>query len=110
MADQMAFLLFGDQSVIAHGCLADFFAEANHGILCKAFLDQTVSALQKELDRFPKFERQRIPKFASIQELNERYHAGTQKNAALDSALLCITQLALYFECVAHRSTQGISS
>ena len=98
MADQMAFLLFGDQSLIAHDCLADFFAGGNHGILCKSFLERAVSALQQELDHCSKIERQRIPPFSSIPELNERYHAGTQRNAALDSALLCITQLALYFE------------
>jgi hypothetical protein len=98
MADQMAFLLFGDQSVIAHDSLANFFAGPRHGILCKAFLDQTVTALQKELDHLPKIERQKIPKFTSIPELNERYHAGGQRNSALDSALLCLTQLALYFE------------
>lgn len=98
MADQMAFLLFGDQSLIIHDCLSDFYAGANHGILCKTFLERTVSALQQELERCSKVDRRRIPGFSSIQELNERYHAGPQRNAALDSALLCIAQLALYFE------------
>jgi hypothetical protein len=98
MADQMAFLLFGDQSLIIHDCLADFFAGGNHGILCKSFLERTVVALQQELDRCSKFDRRRIPTFKSIQELSERYHVGTERNAALDSALLCISQLALYFE------------
>lgn len=98
MADQMAFLLFGDQSLITHDCLAEFFAGAKHGILCKSFLEQTASALQRELDRIPKVDHREIPPFASIQELNERYDAQARRIGALDSALLCITQLALYFQ------------
>jgi hypothetical protein len=98
MADQMEFLLFGDQSLIIHDCLADFFAGANHGILCKSFLDRTVTALQREIDSCEKVDRRRIPAFTSIQELNEHYHSGAQRNAALDSALLCVAQLALYFK------------
>ena len=98
MADQMAFLLFGDQSLIIRDCLADFFAGANHSILCKSFLEQSVSAIQREIDTCSKAHRLRIPAFASIQELNDRYHAGSERYAALDSALLCLAQLALYFK------------
>jgi hypothetical protein len=98
MADQMAFLLFGDQSLTIHDCLADFLIGANHGILCNSFLEKTVSGLQEELERLSSIDRRRIPAFATIQDLNERYHAGTRKNAALDSALLCVAQLALYIE------------
>lgn len=98
MADQMALLLFGDQSLIIHDCLVDFFTGPNRGILCQSFLERTVSALQDELGRLSNVDRRRIPTFTSIQELNERYHAGTAKNAGLESALLCITQLALYLQ------------
>jgi hypothetical protein len=98
MADQMAFLLFGDQSLTIHDCLADFLIGANYGVLCNSFLEKTACALQKELECLSSIDRRRIPAFATIQDLNERYHAGTRKNAALDSALLCVTQLALYIE------------
>lgn len=98
MADQMAFLLFGDQSLIIRDCLIDFFAGPSRGILCKSFLERSASALREELDRLSNVDRRRIPTFTSIQELNERYHSGTTKNAGLESALLCVTQLALYLE------------
>lgn len=94
----MVFLLFGDQSLNAYECLTDFFRRTNLGILSKSFLDQTSYALQNEIDRLSSIDRQLIPTFASIQELNERYHASTTKNSAVDSALLCITQLAIYIE------------
>ena len=98
MDDQMAFLLFGDQSLNVHECLADFFAAANHGILCKSFLEQTASAVRQEIDRCSEVDRRRMPAFTSIQELNECYRITAQRIAALDSALLCVAQLALYFK------------
>jgi hypothetical protein len=98
MADQMSFLVFGDQSLNIHECLVDFLSRGDHGILSKSFLERTNSALQEEVDRLSNIDRRRIPTFNSIQQLNERYHVQAQKNAALDSALLCIAQLALYIE------------
>jgi iron transport multicopper oxidase len=98
MADHMTFLLFGDQSLNAYECLAGFFRRTNLGILSKSFLEQTSSALQSEIDSLSSVDRQRIPSFSTIQELNERYHASNTKNSAVDSALLCITQLTHYIE------------
>jgi Starter unit:ACP transacylase in aflatoxin biosynthesis len=98
MAEDMAFLLFGDQSLNAYECLAAFFRRTNLGILSKCFLEQTSTALQNEIDRLSSVDRQRIPTFSSIQELNERYHVSTTKNSAVDSALLSITQLTHYIE------------
>jgi iron transport multicopper oxidase len=98
MAEHMAFLLFGDQSLNAYECLTGFFRRTNLSILSKSFLEQTSSALQNETDCLSSVDRQRIPTFSSIEELNERYHVSTTKNSAVDSALLCITQLTHYIE------------
>jgi len=98
MADQLAFLLFGDQFVDVHECLADFFRRENDRVLSDSFLKQTSSALEEEVDRLSNIERQRIPTFNTIQELNEKYDRQSQKTSALDSALVCITQLLLYIE------------
>lgn len=98
MADHMAFLLFGDQSLNAYECLAGFLRRTTLGILSKSFLEQTSLALQNEIDLLSSIDRQRIPTFSSIQELNERYHISNTKNSAVDSALLCITQLTHYIE------------
>lgn len=100
MADHMAFLLFGDQSLNAYECLAGFFRRADLNILSKSFLDQASSSLQNEIDRLSSVDRQRIPTFSNIQQLNERYHLSGQKNCAIDSALLCITHLTHYIESV----------
>jgi hypothetical protein len=101
MADHMAFLLFGDQSLNAYECLTGFFRRTELGILSKSFLEQASSSLQNEIDRLSSVDRQRIPSFSNIQQLNEKYHGSEQKNCAVDSALLCIAQLTQYIESAA---------
>jgi hypothetical protein len=98
MADQMAFLLFGDQSLDTHGFLADFFRRGAPSVLSKEFLRRAGDALREEVDQLPRVERQKIPLFRTLQQLNERYHAQSIKYPGIDSALLCITQLAHYIE------------
>jgi len=98
MTERLNFLLLGDQSFCVHEVLADFFRRESHGVLTRSFLDRASSVLQNEVDRLPRVERGKIPVFADIQQLNQRYHEQTQKTPALDSALLCIAQLALYIE------------
>lgn len=100
MADKLAFLLFGDQSTDTHGFLAEFFRQPNRGILANAFLDQVSHALRREIEALPKLERSKIPKFQSLQNLNERYFAQGLKHPGLDGALLCTSQLAHYIEYV----------
>ncbi|KAI0473239.1 polyketide synthase [Xylariaceae sp. FL0804] len=98
MADQMAFLLFGDQSLDTHGFLADFFRQGNPSILSKEFLARAGDALRDEIDQLPRVERQKIPIFRTLQQLNERYHSQSVKCPGIDSALLCIAQLAHYID------------
>jgi hypothetical protein len=98
MADKLAFLLFGDQSLDTHGFLAEFFAQPKQGLLAKAFLEQAGHALRKEVERSTRLERSRLPVFRTLQQLNERYYAQKLKHPGIDGALLCITQLAHYIE------------
>lgn len=98
MADRMAFLLFGDQSLNVHETLADFYHREDSGALSNSFLEHTATVLRDEVDGLSNVERLRIPTFSTIQDLNSSYNAQSRKNSALDSALLCITQLLLYIE------------
>lgn len=97
MSNQMAFLLFGDQSVETHGCLSDF-CKSGPSLLAKHFLTIVGTALQNEIDSLSAAQRQRFPSFRTIQQLNQRYHESGVKNLAIDSALLVATQLAHYIE------------
>lgn len=100
MTDRMAFLLFGDQSLNVHESITQFYQRENIGALSSNFLDRTAAALRDEVDGLSNVERLRIPTFSAIQDLNQSYNAQSQKTSALDSALLCITQLLLYIEYV----------
>ncbi|KAK4645321.1 Polyketide synthase [Podospora bellae-mahoneyi] len=98
MADKLAFLLFGDQSLDTHGFLAEFFRQEKQGILAKAFLEQAGHELRKEVEKLPRVERSRLPIFRTLQQLNERYYAQKLKHPGIDGALLCISQLAHYID------------
>lgn len=98
MTIQMAFLLFGDQSLDTHGFLADFHRQGNPSVLSKEFLQRAGEALRVEVENLPRAHRQRIPVFRTLQELNEKYHGQSIKYPAIDSALLCVAQLAHYIE------------
>ncbi|OIW23644.1 ketoacyl-synt-domain-containing protein [Coniochaeta ligniaria NRRL 30616] len=98
MADRLAFLLFGDQSLDTHGFLADFIRRGDQGILAKTFLEQSGRALWKEVEGLPALDRARLPIFRSLSHLNERYHAQSVKHPGIDGALLCVSQLAHYID------------
>ena len=109
MADKLAYLLFGDQSLDTHAFLADLFRQEQKGILAKAFLEQASHALRREIEQLNKLERARLPVFQTLQQLNERYHHQSRKHPGLDGALLCVTQLAHYIEYVLTR-VQGVDT
>ncbi|KAI8168501.1 Conidial yellow pigment biosynthesis polyketide synthase [Colletotrichum sp. SAR 10_71] len=98
MADKMSYLLFGDQSLDTHGFLAEFCRSGNPSTLAKTFLEQAGQALREEIDGLGKLERSKLPTFLTLRQLNERYHAQSIKHPGIDSALLCITQLAHYID------------
>ncbi|KAK0720633.1 hypothetical protein B0H67DRAFT_197461 [Lasiosphaeris hirsuta] len=98
MADKLAFLLFGDQSLDTHGFLAQFYRQEKQGLLAKAFLEQAGHALRKEVEELSRLERSRLPIFRTLQQLNERYHAQQLKHPGIDGALLAISQLAHYID------------
>ncbi|KAB5525769.1 hypothetical protein GE09DRAFT_1152588 [Coniochaeta sp. 2T2.1] len=98
MADRLAFLLFGDQSLDTHGFLADFVRRGDQGILAKTFLEQSGRALWKEVEALSALDRARLPVFRSLAQLNERYHAQSVKHPGVDGALLCVSQLAHYID------------
>lgn len=100
MSEQMAFLVFGDQTLDTHDFLADFYRRGNPSSLSTAFLKGAGTALSNEVTQLPYQLRQQIPPFSTVRDLNERYYISTTKCSAVDSALLCITQLATYIEYV----------
>ncbi|KAI1179145.1 polyketide synthase [Nemania sp. FL0916] len=98
MADQLSFLLFGDQSLDTHGFLADFLRRGNPSVLSREFLTLAGEALRNEIEGLPRVERLKMPMFRTLAQLNEGYHGEKIKFPGIDSALLCIAQLAHYID------------
>ncbi|KAI1109012.1 polyketide synthase [Nemania sp. NC0429] len=98
MADQISFLLFGDQSLDTHGFLADFLRKGDPSVLAREFLALAGDALKDEIGNLPRVERWKMPSFRTLPQLNERYHGQTIKSPGIDSALLCVAQLAHYID------------
>lgn len=96
--DTMALLLFGDQSVDIYGFLADFCRQGNPNILAKVFMERASHRLRDEVERLGRLERAKIPAFRTLPQLNERYHSQAIKHPGIESALLCIAQIAHYIE------------
>ena len=98
MSDNMAYYVFGDQSLETQSFLEDLCRRPEQGMLAKSFLDKAATALRQEVDRLSVVDRAQVPTFTTIQELNERYRGLQKKNNAIENALACISQLAHYIE------------
>ncbi|KAI0879113.1 polyketide synthase [Hypoxylon argillaceum] len=98
MADQLSFLLFGDQSLDTHGFLADFLRRGSPSVLSREFLKLAGDALRDEIENLPRVQRSKMPKFRTLPQLNAGYHGQDIKFPGIDSALLCIAQLAHYID------------
>src|ERR1700712_3997471 len=109
MSEKMSFLLFGDQSPGAYEFLADFYQYGNPSVLAISFLEQVGAALRDEVDHMSSVERQIVPTFSSIKDLNENYRVKKIKSSAVDSVLLCIAQLAHYIEYAASLHSEVLS-
>ncbi|CAK7266569.1 Type I Iterative PKS [Sporothrix epigloea] len=109
MAGKLTYLLFGDQSLDTYTFLSGFYRAGGQGVLAKAFLDQANNALLCEIEALGRLERSRLPRFKTLQQLNERYHAQEWKHPGLDGALLCVTQLAHYID-HAEKSWEDVAS
>ncbi|KAI0861579.1 polyketide synthase [Xylaria cubensis] len=89
-------LLFGDQSSDTHGFLADLHKQRPLTPLAREFLRQSGDALRDVIENLPRIEREKIPAFRTLAQLNEGYHRQEIKFPGIDSALLCIAQITHY--------------
>ena len=96
MPDKMDILLFGDQTVDTHAFLKDVLTRGKSNTLVTSFLVKASAVLREEVAQLPSLDRESIPNFSTIQELSDRHHEGQLVNTAVESALLCISQVAHY--------------
>ena len=95
---ELRILLFGDQSLDTQSFLrSQLLASRTNPLLC-LFLERTTLALRQEVSELSPLERKNIPAFSSIDELADRTFPQVKPHPGIESALLCISQLAHYFE------------
>lgn len=104
MSDQIDILFFGDQTVDTHAFLKSVLTRGKSNPLINSFIVKASALLREEVAQLPSLDRQSIPNFSTVQELSDRHHEGQLVNTAIESALLCISQLAHYLGYVAQPS------
>ncbi len=98
MAGEMRILLFGDQALDPHAYVrSQLLAGRTNPLLC-LFLQRVSVALSREIAQLSPLERKNIPSFSTVEELVDRTQSSHIFHTGIESALLCISQLAHYIE------------
>jgi hypothetical protein len=98
MAGEMRILLFGDQALDPHAYVrSQLLAGRTNPLLC-LFLQRVSVALSREIAQLSPLERKNIPSFSTVEELVDRTQSSQIFHTGIESALLCISQLAHYIE------------
>lgn len=95
---ELRVLLFGDQSLDTRTYIRSQLVAGRTNPLLRLFLDRVTLALRQEVSELSPLDRRHIPQFSSIDELADRTYPQVKNHPGIDSALLCISQLAHYFE------------
>lgn len=93
----MDLLLFGDQTTDYLSTLQSLLRD-ERGPILSIFLGNINTLLQYEITALSNAERSKFPSFSDIDELASRYESDSNKNALVDSVLVCLTQLIHYIQ------------
>ena len=100
MAPSTRLLFFGNEIADeSHSLREQLVLGRANPFLC-LFLQKAHLKLRREISQLSPLGRSRVPSFSTIEELAERASALTTRHAGIESALLCISQLARYIEYV----------
>jgi hypothetical protein len=92
----MSLLLFTDQYSQDYNSLLDLQKSRSKFVLVSAFLDKAHTALREEICLLPRAAQAQLPSSDSIVNLYERLRRKGAKSLELESALVCISQLAAF--------------
>lgn len=82
--------VFGDQTADCRSFFTKVFTRKDDVVL-QAFLERAGEAVRVE-NKNRSHPSKAVPSFSTIQELVDRYYRGDAKDAAIESALVCISQ------------------
>lgn len=89
----MEIYIFGDQTADCRAFLQKVFLRRRN-LLLTYFLERASMVLREEISRQSNRRRVRFPNFSTVQELVERYYNEGRPDPAIDSAIVCLSQLA----------------
>lgn len=94
----MDIYVLGDQNADCQAFLRKIFLRKEN-VLLTSFLDRVCVVLREEVSRqsFPQHGSS-YPGFSTVQELVERYHEEHRPNLAIESAIVCLSQLTNFIE------------
>lgn len=84
--------VFGDQTADCRAFFTKVFTRKDD-VLLQSFLERAGDAIRIE-NHNRSHPSKAVPNFLTIQELTDRYYRGEAKDAAIESALVCISQFA----------------
>lgn len=94
----MRILLFGDQVIERHAYLRSQLLGGRTSPILGSFFHRVNLALRREISQLSPLEAKNIPAFSTIDELLDRTHSEAALHVGVETALLCISQLAHYIE------------
>lgn len=94
----MRILLFGDQVFDRHTYLRSQLLVGRTNPVLAFFFHRVNLALRREIAQLSPLEARNIPAFSTIEELLDRTYSEPALHVGVESALLCVSQLAHYIE------------
>ncbi|OAP61532.1 hypothetical protein AYL99_03735 [Fonsecaea erecta] len=98
--------VFGDQTADCRAFFTKVFSRKDDVIL-QSFLERAGEAVRVE-NRARSHPSKAVPNFSTVQELVDRYYRGEAKDAAIESALVCISQFTHFFGAFEERTPSYI--
>ncbi|KAL3460148.1 hypothetical protein BJX64DRAFT_300929 [Aspergillus heterothallicus] len=95
MATKLEVILFGDQAVPYHGELQGLLTKKENEAL-NAFFTQAHHILKIEISQLSPSEQRRYPGSSNLRELLHAHQSSKIQNCSLDSALVCVHQIASF--------------
>ena len=92
---RMNVLLFGDQTSDCHPLLRKLLHKKGNPVL-SSFLERANVALRDEITRLSSLLQEKMPQFTNIADLIERYQDHKSSSPAVESAVMCICQIASF--------------
>lgn len=87
----MEVYVFGDQTADCRSFLQNAVARKEN-VLMNVFLEKAAFAIRDEISK-RSYTQSEIPNFATVQELADRYYKSGSPDTAIESTLVCLSQL-----------------